>query len=138
MKISPNLYGRMDGSKFWCFPWFPENSLLCVILRYTVYVTIFWTQLKHCIYLKFWFSKFYINVNPVQYGFSKSVVFYWTIFCVSFTKGVMMLYPSRIWHIMVQIFGFILIVLCWIFLKFGLHVKSKIQILKELQSNMDQ
>ena len=37
MKISPNLYGRMDGSKFWCFPWFPENSLLCVILRYTVY-----------------------------------------------------------------------------------------------------
>ena len=38
MKISPNLYGRMDGSKFWCFPWFPENSLLCVILRYTVYV----------------------------------------------------------------------------------------------------
>ena len=36
MKISPNLYGRMDGSKFWCFPWFPENSLLCVILRYTV------------------------------------------------------------------------------------------------------
>ena len=36
MKISPNLYGRMDGSK--CFPWFPENSLLCVILRYTVYI----------------------------------------------------------------------------------------------------
>ena len=38
MKISPNLYGRMDGLKFWCFPWFPENSLLCVILRYTVYM----------------------------------------------------------------------------------------------------
>ena len=38
MKISPNLYGRMDGSKFWCFTWFPENSLLCVKLRYTVYV----------------------------------------------------------------------------------------------------
>ena len=37
MKISPNLYGRMDGSKYWCFPWFPENSLLCVILCYTVY-----------------------------------------------------------------------------------------------------
>ena len=36
MKISPNLYGRMDGSKFLCFPWFPENSLLCVILCYTV------------------------------------------------------------------------------------------------------
>ena len=40
MKISPNLYGRMDGSKVWCFPWFPENSLLCVILCYTVYVYI--------------------------------------------------------------------------------------------------
>ena len=40
IKISPNLYGRMDGSKFWCFPWFPENSLLCVILRYTVYVWV--------------------------------------------------------------------------------------------------
>ena len=38
MKISPNLYGRMDGSKFWCFPWFPEKSLLCVILCYTVYI----------------------------------------------------------------------------------------------------
>ena len=38
MKISPNLHGRMDGLKFWCFPWFPENSLLCVILRYTVYL----------------------------------------------------------------------------------------------------
>ena len=36
--FGPNLYGRMDGSKFWCFPWFPENSLLCVILRYTVYL----------------------------------------------------------------------------------------------------
>ena len=38
MKISRNLYGRMDGSKFWCFPWFTENSLLCLILRYTVYI----------------------------------------------------------------------------------------------------
>ena len=37
IKISPNLYGRMDELKFWCFHWFPENSLLCVILRYTVY-----------------------------------------------------------------------------------------------------
>ena len=38
MKISPNLYGRLDGLKFWCFLWFPEHSLLCVKLRYTVYV----------------------------------------------------------------------------------------------------
>ena len=37
LKISSDLYGRMDGSKFWCFPCFPENSLLCVILRYRVY-----------------------------------------------------------------------------------------------------
>ena len=38
LKISPNLYDRMDGSKFWCFPWFLENSSLCVILCYTVYI----------------------------------------------------------------------------------------------------
>ena len=37
MKISPNLYGRLDGSKFWHFLWFPANSLLCVIKHYTVY-----------------------------------------------------------------------------------------------------
>ena len=39
-KISANLYGRMDGLKFWCFPWFPGNFLLCVIKRYTVYVCL--------------------------------------------------------------------------------------------------
>ena len=39
-KISPNVYGRMNRSKFWRFPWFPANSLLCVILRYTVYIVI--------------------------------------------------------------------------------------------------
>ena len=38
MKISHKLCDRMDGTQFWCFPWFPTNSLLCVILRYTVYV----------------------------------------------------------------------------------------------------
>ena len=38
MKISHKLWGRMDGSQFWCFPWFPANSLLCVIYRYTVYM----------------------------------------------------------------------------------------------------
>ena len=27
MKISPNLHGIMDGLKFWCFLWFPENFL---------------------------------------------------------------------------------------------------------------
>ena len=61
MKISPNLYGRMDGSKFWCFPWFPENSSLCIILCYTVYMiyiliyffanlfnTFWWVSLKFC------------------------------------------------------------------------------------------
>ena len=26
----------VDGTQFWCFPWFPANSLLRVILRYTV------------------------------------------------------------------------------------------------------
>ena len=40
IKISPNSYGRLDGSKFWCFLWFPVNLLLCVIKRYTVYITV--------------------------------------------------------------------------------------------------
>ena len=40
IKISTNSYGTMDGSEFWCFPWFPENSLLCVIWCYTVYLCI--------------------------------------------------------------------------------------------------
>ena len=31
----------MDGSKFWCFHWFSANSLLCVILRYIVYVFMY-------------------------------------------------------------------------------------------------
>ena len=47
MKISPNLYGRMDGSKFRRFPWFLENSLLCVILRYTVYEIVFHPKPTH-------------------------------------------------------------------------------------------
>ena len=38
MKISHKLCDRMDGTQFWCFSWFPTNSLLCVILHYTVYV----------------------------------------------------------------------------------------------------
>ena len=35
MKISHKLFGRMDGTQFWCFSWFPANFLLCVIY-YTV------------------------------------------------------------------------------------------------------
>ena len=31
MKISPNWYGRMDGSNIWCLPCFSANSLLCII-----------------------------------------------------------------------------------------------------------
>ena len=38
MKISHKSSGRIDGTQFWCLPWFPANSLLCVIYRYTVYV----------------------------------------------------------------------------------------------------
>ena len=64
----------MDGSKFWCFPWSPENSLLCVILRYTVYIMwqsivvtglkvennyqwiIFCIQMKERIISNYWFT----------------------------------------------------------------------------------
>ena len=38
MKISHKLCGRMDGSQFWCFPWFPANSLLCVTVQCRYYV----------------------------------------------------------------------------------------------------
>ena len=33
MKISPNLYGRTDESKFWSFLSFPGNFLLCLIIQ---------------------------------------------------------------------------------------------------------
>ena len=52
MKISPNSYGRLDGSKFWRFSWFPAIFLLCVIKRYTVYVR----DLRHHV-IKQWCSK---------------------------------------------------------------------------------
>ena len=38
MKTSHILCDRMNGTQFWCFPLFPANSLLCVIIRCTVYV----------------------------------------------------------------------------------------------------
>ena len=38
MKISHKLCDRMNSTEFWCFPLFPANSLLCVIIRYTVYM----------------------------------------------------------------------------------------------------
>ena len=41
MKISHKLCDRIDGTQFWCFPWFPANFLLCVILRCTVYSVSF-------------------------------------------------------------------------------------------------
>ena len=44
MKISHKLCDRMDGTQFWCFPWFPANSLLCVILCYTVYLFLMLTH----------------------------------------------------------------------------------------------
>ena len=46
MKISHKLYDRMDGTQFWYFLWFPANSLLYVILRYTVYFTVIGRKFK--------------------------------------------------------------------------------------------
>ena len=72
MKISPNLYGRMDGSKFWFFPWFPENSLLCVILRYTVYV------LKRSFFgVGSW--NIILNLNTFSVGgcWGQSIILFW-------------------------------------------------------------
>ena len=50
---------------FGCFPWFPENSLLCVILRYTVYVLecIYkWLNLRRYFHFGLLFSFFRITV----------------------------------------------------------------------------
>ena len=38
------FFGRMYGLKFWRFPWFPGNFLLCVIKRYTVYLLTMYFQ----------------------------------------------------------------------------------------------
>ena len=38
----------MDGSKFWCFPWFSENSLLCVIQCMILDRLILWLNLQLC------------------------------------------------------------------------------------------
>ena len=49
MKICHKLYDRMNGTtQFWCFPWLPANSLLCVTLRYTVYLHViqYWMDSK--------------------------------------------------------------------------------------------
>ena len=52
MNISHKLCDRMDGTQFWCFPWSPANSLLCVLLRYTVWKTrSFWVLSKKSRYL---------------------------------------------------------------------------------------
>ena len=40
MKICHKLCDRTNGTQFWCFPLFPANSLLCVRLRYTVYLFV--------------------------------------------------------------------------------------------------
>jgi hypothetical protein len=44
MKTTQSFLGSKGGSKFRWLPWFPANSLLCVILRYIQYM---W--LDHCL-----------------------------------------------------------------------------------------
>ena len=71
MKISPNLYGRMDGSKFWRFPWFLENSWLCVIqcIFYSIFWLV-WLQISNVssIYTQFRSSKDYLVHFHLQHG----------------------------------------------------------------------
>ena len=47
MKISHKLCDRMDGTQFWCFPWFPANSLLCVMI--SILSLIF----QHCAFVRY-------------------------------------------------------------------------------------
>ena len=64
------LCDRMDGTGFWCFPCFPANSLLCVILCYTknvhcasYYLILLWKKpwnlktlgiVRWCLYESWW------------------------------------------------------------------------------------
>ena len=53
MKICHKLCDRKNGTQFWCFSWFPANSLLCVILCYTVHMKVNIGKVIyaiHCIY----------------------------------------------------------------------------------------
>ena len=50
MKISPNLYGKMDGSKFWCFHWF---SLL-LSLVFSKFLAMRNIMLYSAVYSKHW------------------------------------------------------------------------------------
>ena len=63
MSISPNLYGRLDGSKFWRFPWFPANFLLCVIKRYTVYVQKMYLNVFRRILGKYNFQSLKLDIS---------------------------------------------------------------------------
>ena len=72
MKISPNLYDRMNGSKFWCFPWFPWNSLLCVILPYTV-----WSSCPYAKIIPSWENHFgRTTVSSLIYFLNHSLLWY--------------------------------------------------------------
>ena len=69
MKISHKLCDRMDGTQLWNFPWFPANSLLCVVLFIQckscdilslVEITSFTPESKPCK------GFFWINFPPVR------------------------------------------------------------------------
>ena len=72
MKISHKLCDRMDGTQFLSFPWLPANSLLCVILRYTLYLmfTIGYPELdKHKAYaFIFYFSHIFRPNSKTRMG----------------------------------------------------------------------
>ena len=58
MKISHKLCDSINGTQFWWFPWFPANSLLCVIYRYTVYI---W-KCENILYRKNWVQKTHCGI----------------------------------------------------------------------------
>ena len=90
MKISPNLYGRMAGSKFWCFPWFPENSYNAMYLFGCHFDTAegaeFWISCNRPVFFSSFsllqgiqnFSSIYYRVasmwHPNYYKLSSSIV----------------------------------------------------------------
>ena len=63
MKISHKLCDRIDGNQFWCFLWFPGNSLLCVILCYTLLNSSLWLKQTRLVHFMIFYISPHVHVS---------------------------------------------------------------------------
>ena len=67
--VSNYLCDRMDGTQFWCFRWFPANSLLCIIciiqcwVYLVVYYSIIYPKARNPVYCLFCLKKSALSRN---------------------------------------------------------------------------